>query len=173
VTARRHNQLTTFGLLSGAGVPEVRGYVEQLIAHGFLRQTDDQYPVVALTADGVALLKNPMAAPDLALSRQRRIVRDRDHHRRSKAEAEGWEGVDRALFERLRAVRMQIARSRGVPPYVVFHDTTLREMARVRPQTLEHLRTVYGVGARKAEDLGEYFLKVLRSEGEENVSPDT
>jgi ATP-dependent DNA helicase RecQ len=163
VIARRHNELTTFGLLRGAGVPEVRGYVEQLIARGFLRQTDDQYPVVALTPDGVGLLKNPLAAPDLALSRQRRIVRDRDQ-RRSRAEAEGWEGVDRSLFEQLRAVRMQIARSRGVPPYVVFHDTTLREMARVRPQTLEQLRTVYGVGARKAEDLGEYFLKVLRSE---------
>jgi ATP-dependent DNA helicase RecQ len=71
--------------------------------------------------------------------------------------------VDRDLFEKLRAVRMQIARARGVPPYVIFHDTTLRDMARLRPQTLDGLRTVYGVGARKAEDLGEEFLKVLRS----------
>jgi ATP-dependent DNA helicase RecQ len=59
-------------------------------------------------------------------------------------------------------VRMQIARARGVPPYVIFHDTTLRDMARLRPQTLEQLRSVYGVGVRKAEDLGESFLEVLR-----------
>jgi ATP-dependent DNA helicase RecQ len=136
--------------------------VEQLIAQGFLRQSDDQYPVVALTAEGVGLLKNASAAPDLALSRQRRVVREREP-RRSRVEAEAWEGVDRELFERLRAVRLQIARSRGVPPYVIFHDTTLRDMARVRPQSVAELRTVYGVGARKAEDLGEYFLEVLRT----------
>jgi ATP-dependent DNA helicase RecQ len=161
VTARRHHELTTFGLLKDAPLPEVRGYIEQLIAQGFLRQTDDQFPVIALTNDGVRLLKNAAAAP-VALSRQRRVVREREP-RRSRVEAEAWEGVDRELFEQLRAVRMQIARARGVPPYVIFHDTTLRDMARVRPTTVEQLRTVYGVGARKAEDLGEAFLEVLRT----------
>ena len=60
-------------------------------------------------------------------------------------------------------MRLQIARARGVPPYVIFHDTTLREMARLKPQTMAELRTVYGVGARKAEDFGETFLNVLRA----------
>ncbi|HEX4932181.1 MAG TPA: RecQ family ATP-dependent DNA helicase, partial [Gemmatimonadaceae bacterium] len=153
VTSRRHHQLTTFGLLKPAPVPEVRGYIEQLIAHGLLRQTEDEFPVLALTNDGIALLKDATAAPALELSRQRRPVRERDQ-RRSRVEAEAWEGVDRELFERLREVRMRLARSRGVPPYVIFHDTTLRDMARLRPQTIEALRGVYGVGARKAEDLG-------------------
>jgi ATP-dependent DNA helicase RecQ len=161
VTSRRHNELTTFGLLKPAAVPEVRGYIEQLIAQGLLRQTEDEFPVVALTNDGVALLKDASAAPGLALSRQRRPVKDREQ-RRSRVEAEAWEGVDRDLFEQLREVRMRLARARGVPPYVIFHDTTLRDMARVRPQTLDALRGVYGVGARKAEDLGPEFLAVLR-----------
>jgi ATP-dependent DNA helicase RecQ len=164
VTSRRHHQLSTFGLLKDAAVPEVRAYIEQLIAQGFLRQTDDQFPVVALTTEGVTLLKDPSAAPGLALSRQRRVVRGREREpRRSRVEAEAWAGVDRDLFETLRAVRLQIARSRGVPPYVIFHDNTLREMARLRPQTLDQLRSVYGVGARKAEDLGELFLQALRA----------
>ena len=161
VLSRRHHELSTFGLLKDGSVSEVRGYVEQLIAQGFLRQTDDAFPVVALTNEGVELLRDAAAAPGLALSRQRRVVREREP-RRSRVEAEAWEGVDRDLFEKLRAVRMQIARARGVPPYVVFHDTTLREMARLKPQTMEALRTVYGVGARKAEDLGEHFLTALR-----------
>ena len=161
VLSRRHNELSTFGLLKDSAVPEVRGYVEQLLAQGLLRQTDDAFPVVALTNEGVELLRNPAAAPGLALSRQRRVVREREQ-RKSRVEAEAWEGVDRDLFEKLRGVRMQIARSRGVPPYVVFHDTTLRELARVKPQTIDALRTIYGVGARKAEDLGEEFLKALR-----------
>ena len=162
VLSRRHNELTTFGLLRDATSAEVRGYIEQLVAAGFLRQTDDAFPVIALTAPGVELLKDASAAGDLALSRQRRVVREREQ-KRSRVETEAWEGVDRALFEELRAVRLQIARARGVPPYVIFHDTTLRELARLKPQTLAELRTVYGVGARKAEDLGETFLNVLRA----------
>jgi ATP-dependent DNA helicase RecQ len=161
VSARGHASLTTFGLLKDASTAEVRGYIEQLIAHGLLRQTDDVYPVLALTDRGVALLKDPGAEPDLALARQRKPVKDKAP-KRSRVESESWQGVDRDLFERLRTVRLQIARSRGVPPYVIFHDTTLREMARLRPSSLDALRGVYGVGARKAEDLGEAFLAAIR-----------
>ena len=160
VLSRRHNQLTTFGLLRDASSNEVRAYIEQLVAQGLLRQTDDAFPVVMLTPAGAALMKDPASAPDLALSRQKRPVRDKEQ-KRSRVEAEAWEGVDRELFEELRAVRLQIARSRGVPPYVIFHDTTLRELARLKPQSMAELRTIYGVGTRKAEDLGEQFLAVL------------
>jgi ATP-dependent DNA helicase RecQ len=161
VLSRRHHELTTFGLLREASTNEVRGYIEQLVAQGLLRQTDDAFPVVMLTPLGAELMKNPAAVPDLALSRQRRPVREKEQ-KRSRVEAEAWEGVDRELFEELRTVRLQIARARGVPPYVIFHDTTLRELARLKPQSMAELRTIYGVGARKAEDLGEQFLSVLR-----------
>ena len=69
--------------------------------------------------------------------------------------------MDRDLFERLRALRLDIARERGVPPYVIFHDTTLREMARLKPTSIAALLDVYGVGARKAEDLGEAFVALI------------
>ena len=161
VTARRHHQLTTFGLLRDAPSPEVRGYIEQLVAHGFLRQTDDAFPVVMLTERGVELMKDPASHPDLMLARQRRPSKERVQ-KRSRIESESWEDVDRDLFERLRGVRLQIARARGVPPYVIFHDTTLREMARLRPRTLDDLHGIRGIGARKAEDLGETFLAAIR-----------
>jgi ATP-dependent DNA helicase RecQ len=82
--------------------------------------------------------------------------------RRTKTEVASWDGVDRELFEMLRSLRLSLARSRGVPPYVIFHDTTLRELARHRPRTIETLRHIYGVGARKADDLGEAVLEVIR-----------
>jgi ATP-dependent DNA helicase RecQ len=159
VTARRHDTLSTFGLLRDRTVDEVRGYIDQLLGRGFLRQLDDQYPVLALTDEGVALLKDAAAAPDLALVRQRRP--DPTRARASRADVEGWEGVDRELFERLRAFRLRVARSRGVPPYVIFHDTTLRELARRSPASIDELRHVYGVGARKVEDLGPAVLDVI------------
>jgi ATP-dependent DNA helicase RecQ len=160
VMARGHGALTTFGLLRESSIAEIRGYIEQLIAHRLLRQTEDEYPVLALTDTGVALLKDPAAAPDLALARQRRPVRG-EAPRRARIETESWQDVDRDLFERLRALRLDIARSRGVPPYVIFHDTTLREMARIKPTSVSALLGVRGVGARKAEDLGEAFVAVI------------
>jgi ATP-dependent DNA helicase RecQ len=160
VRARGHERLSTFGLLRDAPLAEVRGYIEQLMAEGFLRQTDDPYPVLVLTQHGVALLKDATASPELALARQRRPTKDRAPVR-TRAEVEAWQDVDRDLFDRLRAVRLQIARDRGVPPYVICHDTTLRELARLKPTSIASLRTVYGIGARKAEQLGERFLSEI------------
>ncbi len=69
--------------------------------------------------------------------------------------------ADSALFDALRAVRLQLARERGVPPYVIFHDTTLRDMAVRRPGTLNDLHEIYGVGAKKAADFGQAFLDAI------------
>ena len=162
VLARGHDKLSTFNLLPDASVIEMRGYIEQLIGLGLLRQTDDDYPVLALTASGLALLKDESSVPGLTLARQRAPRKD-EPRVQSRVEAESWQGVDRGLFEHLRAVRLEIARARGVPPYVIFHDVTLREMARLRPQSINALLTVKGVGARKADDLGEQFLAAIRT----------
>jgi ATP-dependent DNA helicase RecQ len=162
VVARGHESLSTFGLLPDASVAELRGYIEQLSGLGLLQQTDDAYPVLGLTAKGVELLKDGDSMPGLALARQKPPRKDAPRPR-SRVEAESWEGVDRSTFDELRALRLQIARERGVPPYVIFHDATLRDMARIRPTTIDQLLTVRGVGARKAEDLGEAFLGVFRA----------
>src|SRR5918993_4128609 len=132
IVARGHEKLSTFGLLPDASIAEVRGYIQQLTAMGLLRMTDDMYSVLALTARGLALLKDETSCPGLALARQRPPRKDASRTR-SRVETESWQDVDRALFERLRAVRLETARQRGVPPYVIFHDATLREMARLRP----------------------------------------
>jgi ATP-dependent DNA helicase RecQ len=161
VTRRGHQQLSTFGLLRDASVPEVRGYIEQLSAEGLLRQTDDEFPVLALTDAGVALLKDASARAGLSLARQRRVTKERRADRARPA-AEAWKDVDHDLFDRLRAVRLRIARDRGVPPYVIFHDTTLRELARLKPTRVEDLHSVYGIGARKAEQLGGAFVEEIR-----------
>ena len=168
IASRGHDRLSTFGLLREATTPEVRGYIEQLTSRGLLRQTDDGYPVLKLTETGIRLLKDAESAFGLTLARQRRPEKDRVP-RRSRVEAESWQGVDRELFERLRALRLEIARSRNVPPYVIFHDTTLREMARARPSSVDALRHIYGVGERKAADLGERFVTVIAEHGQSAV----
>ena len=164
VTKRGHQNLSTFGLLRDAAVPEVRGYIEQITAEGLLRQTGEPYPVLALTESGVALLKDASAVPGLSLARQRRVTKDR-RPQRPRPQTEGWRDVDHDLFDRLRAVRLRLARERGVPPYVIFHDTTLRELARVKPSTVDELSGIYGIGARKAQQLGAAFVDEIRAFG--------
>ena len=71
---------------------------------------------------------------------------------------------DRVLFEALRGLRRAIAEERGVPPYLVFSDASLRDMARIRPRTREALLEVKGVGEWKAATFGERFLTLIREQ---------
>ena len=159
VRSRGHHELSVFGLMKDATIDELRGYIDQLLAHDLLQQAGDEYPILQITAEGLALLKDAGAGAALSLARQKRP--DRRLPKRARVETEGWEGVDRDLFEELRVLRLEIARRRRVPPYVIFHDTTLREIARSKPKSKDELRHVYGVGDRKADDLGEQVLAVV------------
>ncbi|MEE2638060.1 MAG: DNA helicase RecQ [Acidobacteriota bacterium] len=158
VTTRRHQELSTFGLLADVPIAELRGYLDQLTEQQLLVRTDGAYPVLQLTHEGVLALKGNLS---VELYRQPRPT---PGQRRSRREGDPttWKGVDRELFEALRQCRLEVARARGVPPYVVFHDNTLRDLARRHPTTPAELMEVYGIGARKAEDLGPIILDVIR-----------
>jgi ATP-dependent DNA helicase RecQ len=160
VAARGHAQLSTFGLLRECSIDEVRGYIDQLLAFGLLHQTDDVYPVLRLTEDGAQMMRSGAAGGEFSLARQRKPVKGRAAPR-ARIEVESWDGVDKAIFERLRAMRLQIARARGVPPYVIFHDSTLRELARLKPKSMNDLAHVYGMGARKIDAHGGAVLETI------------
>jgi ATP-dependent DNA helicase RecQ len=112
--------------------------------------------VLRLTAAGASLLKGE---GQCTLFREVEPVKPR----RARGRATVSFGENPELFDALREVRLRLARARGVPPYVIFHDTTLREMADRRPSTLDDLHGIYGVGAKKAADFGDAFLDVIRT----------
>jgi len=153
LTSAGHDRLSTFGLLEEMSIGELRGYVDQLLDGGYLEQVGDQYPTVQLGADGPELLRGNI---DCRLYRQERPRKTKK--RRPAATGEDWAGVDRELFEELRELRLEIARERGVPPYVIFHDSVLRDIARWRPQSSAELLAIKGIGEKKALDLGAIFL---------------
>ncbi len=160
VVAARHHELSTFGLLKEEPATAIRGFVEQLVGDGLLAREGDPYPVLRLTAAGTALLRGEGAC---TLYREIRPPSSRRSRGRGRVEAPAT--VDEALFTALREVRLRLARERGVPPYVIFHDTTLRDMVARRPRTVDDLYEVYGVGARKAADFGDAFLDAIRTFG--------
>jgi ATP-dependent DNA helicase RecQ len=157
VLSSRHHELSTFGLLRKESGAAVRGFIEQLVAEGLLFRDGEPYPVLRLTTAGAQLLKGDSAC----------VLYREVQPPTSKARARGRDlapsAADPELFDVLRAVRRRLARERGVPPYVVFHDTTLREMVDRRPSTLEDLHGIYGVGVKKAADFGDAFLDAIRT----------
>jgi ATP-dependent DNA helicase RecQ len=151
----RHDQLSTYGLLADADVRAVRGWVEQLVAQGFLAKVGE-YNVLIVTESGRQLLIGEVTPRLLKPARATRA-------RKSRAHDDSWEGVDRELFERLRELRRELADEKSVPAYVVFGDASLRDMARQRPGTPAEFLEVHGVGQKKAADYGEVFLAAIGS----------
>jgi len=150
-----HDRLSTYGLLSTHGQSELRDWIYQLIGQGVLAQDGDKYPVLHLTEASRLVLRGEEQVRLVQIARKER-------RKKSKSEAQSWEGVDEALFESLRKFRRQLAAARGVPPYIILGDRSLRDVARLKPQTLTQLREVYGIGEKKLSDLGERILAVVR-----------
>ena len=82
---------------------------------------------------------------------------------KTRFDEDSWEGVDKGLFEDLRQLRRTLADGRGVPPYIIFGDATLRELARLRPTSPVGFAAMRGVGQKKLEDLGPLFLERIRA----------
>jgi ATP-dependent DNA helicase RecQ len=157
VVACGHDALSTFGLLKTESSAAIRGYIEQLVADGVLAREGDPYPLLRVTAAGAALLRGQAAC---TLYRE---VRPPSGQKRRRGLAATAGDVDQDFFDVLRDVRLRLARERGVPPYVIFHDTTLRDMVQRRPKTTEDLYEIYGVGVKKAADFGDAFLDAIRT----------
>jgi ATP-dependent DNA helicase RecQ len=150
-----HDSLSTFGLLADHSQAEVRSFIDQLLAHELLATSGGEYPTLALTTEGIRVLKS-----------EREVVLHRSTRASPKARARvpleaAPEGSDAPLFEALRALRRSLARERGVPPYVIWNDRTLLEMAARKPGTREELLAIKGVGEKKAADLGPRFLDAI------------
>ncbi|TWT89304.1 DNA helicase RecQ [Neorhodopirellula pilleata] len=157
-----HDRLSTYSLLGDEPAAAVKMWIEQLISQDYLRRVGE-YGTLALTPNGRDLLKR---IGSVTLTRPpARAVRSRAGNSGAgngySRPEESWEGVDRGLFEHLRALRSQLASQRNVPAYVIFGDAVLRTLARQRPSDLDRFGTIHGVGQRKLEELGEVFLNAI------------
>jgi ATP-dependent DNA helicase RecQ len=163
----KHEQLTTYGLLKGHSKADVRDWIYQLIGQGVLRQAAGDYPVLKLNEASWEVMRGQRSVRLVQLARRKKGERPQ----RSRAESVSWEGVDRDLFEALRRLRRDVAHELGKPPYVIFGDATLRELARVRPTSLERMRGVYGVGDAKLRDFGARFLAAITAHAGQAAPP--
>ena len=155
IRSLNHQQLTTYGLGSDKGELEWTSIIRQLIHHGYLIQDIANYSVLKLTEAARPLLRGER---ELRLAKPR--IREQVKKKRVKAAAEMGD-YDAALFEHLRDVRKRLADAQGVPPYIVFGDVTLVQMARSKPLDEDELLAVAGVGQHKLEKYGSAFLDAI------------
>ena len=154
----------TFGALAGKNEEWLLALLRRCVTAGWIDFTTDERPVVLLTPAGKAVLfaQGPVrlllppertervrGRPSAAGSRRRQVVVSTNPE-------------DTALFEALRARRLELARAEGMPPYVVASDRTLRELAEVRPVSIAQLHGIYGIGPAKAARYGEALLDVVK-----------
>ncbi len=162
VRARGHDKLSTYGLLNNMAKPQIRDCIFQLIGQEVLTQSEGEYPVLKLTAASWAVMKGKKEVRLIQLKTPPGAAASSGSGRERAAKGTLPEGTDLDLFEALRHLRKEHAARLNVPPYVVFADTVLAELARCRPTTPARMRMVSGVGDVKLRDFGESFLAVIR-----------
>ncbi|MDF9409625.1 DNA helicase RecQ [Pelotomaculum isophthalicicum JI] len=138
------SDLSTYGLMKDRTLKQISDFANVLIAEGYIQLTEGQYPVARLTPRAFPVLKGL----------EKVILKVR------KKEAAA--AADDSLFERLRGLRKEIAQREGVPPYIVFADSTLREMSILLPADQHAMLSIKGVGQRRFESYGRQFLELIR-----------
>ncbi|GAA4504679.1 DNA helicase RecQ [Actinoallomurus oryzae] len=154
-----HDALTVFGVGADLSASEWRGVVRQLLARGLLA-VEANHGTLALTEASASVLRREREVPMRREPERAAKTKLAKAAKSATAPAELTEEAA-ALFEKLRTWRAASAKEQGVPPYVVFHDKTLREIATVRPSSLEELSTVNGVGESKLAKYGQQILDTL------------
>lgn len=146
-----HDKLSTWGLLKEEPEPQLRNWIDQLLSQGFLRVAGE-FNCLEVTPKGRLLLKGQLKPTLLRLQ-----VADS-----AQQPDDQWEGVDREIFEELRNMRTRLSVQKGVPPYIIFSDATLRDLARQRPSNSNTLMRVHGIGAQKLKEFGAEVLNTIK-----------
>lgn len=156
-----HDQLSTFGIGEDLTVAEWKAIARQLIADGYLLVDINGYGALLLAENCRPILSGKQS---IELRKERKAPGGGTGLGRSKKGRNSAEDLPpelEPLWQALREERKAIAEEQGVPPYVVFHDATLRAMLNARPDSLEALAELPGVGAKKLDRYGDSFLAVL------------
>src|SRR5206468_1534837 len=151
-----HDKLSTFGIGKEHDRNAWRSIVRQLVAQGLISVDVVGHGGLFISEKGAAFLREK---PSVSLRVFKKARRDRPFARRETTGA--LPATDHALFEKLRARRLELAKAQNVPPYVIFHDRTLIEMAARAPRSIVDLRAIAGVGEAKLARYGKAFLEVI------------
>ncbi len=158
-----HHRLSTFGVGADMDDKQWRSVFRQLLAAGLLEADAEGYGTLRLTTASRAVLGGERQVKLREDARPERASRRKREGKRVAGGSLGIEAYEQSTWDALRALRTQLAKQQGVPPYVVFHDATLLAMLRAMPANEDELATVSGVGESKLKRYGRDFLAVINA----------
>jgi ATP-dependent DNA helicase RecQ len=159
----RHNELSTFGIGAETGEAEWRAILRQSIAMGLVSVDHDAYSALKLTDEARPVLRG---GQKVQLRRYEKPIKQKRVSAKSKGYVESdLSAAEQTIFDKLRWWRVETARKHNVPAYVIFHDATMREIAKAKPGSLSELRGVSGVGQKKLETYGEEIITLIAELG--------
>jgi len=155
---RGHASLSVYGIGKHLSIAEWRNLARALVHQKLVSETQDGYPVLVLNQESWSVLRG-----ERTVSIAKAPAKSRTDASTTRAPTQA---VDESLFEVLRALRKRLAQESGVPPYVIFHDATLRAMAQSRPTSLAEFAELAGVGQSKLQKYGFAFVELIRQHTE-------
>src|SRR5689334_17235728 len=167
VTQFGHDRLSVFGVGRELNEKQWRAALRQLVAMGHLRADSEAYGAIKLTESSRGVLRGEIEVwlREQAATTRNRAIRSNSRRGQLAPSPNGGANSDPALHAALKAWRSEIARQRGVPAYVVLHDSTIDGIASVKPATLIELRGIAGIGDKKLEHYGEELIALVKATG--------
>ena len=159
----RHDKLSTFGIGKDYSKKEWHSVFRQLVAHNLLQVDMTEYGGLKITKQGFDFLKSRTSIELRKYQQSAKSSRTTKQRSTTSIAIELTKTADKELFEALRAKRSEIAKKQNIPPYIVFHDRTLLEMAKLRPQSFMEMAEINGVGQVKIKRYGDEFLEVIQA----------
>jgi len=163
ILERGHDKLSVYGIVADFSKEDLRRITNQLLFRNLIEKSGDGFPTLSLTPKGHDFLRK---REEIRLPKPVSPVKSPP-----PSEAAGVD-YDKGLFEKLRLLRKQLADEQGVPPFVVFGDLALRQMAAYLPQSEESFSRISGVGQQKLKQYGEIFMGVIQTHARENNLPE-
>jgi ATP-dependent DNA helicase RecQ len=158
-----HDKLDTFGVGKDIEEKEWKAILNQLIVRDFLIKDISDYGVIKLSTQGAAFLENPYPIQLVRYQNFEKIEKEQPN-----SGTEEFKPYDVALFEKILKLRKEVAQKNKVPPYVVFQEASLEDMAAKYPVSMEEFENIVGVGAGKAKKFAQPFIELIQKHVEEN-----
>ena len=158
VLEARLDNVSTYGIMKEYSDSAISEIIMTLVSSGYIHMTHDKYPVLKLTSKSADVLSGK-----IKLHHKKHLLQKKDEKEKASKSIKGGNiEFDIELFEKLKQYRYKIAQEKGLPPYVIFHDIALKEMAAYLPVNKESFLEIKGVGEKKYENYGEGFIDIIK-----------
>ena len=158
VLEARLDNVSTYGIMKEYSDSAISEIIMTLVSSGYIHMTHDKYPVLKLTSKSADVLSGKTK-----IHHKKHLLQKKDEKEKASKSIKGGNiDFDIELFEKLKQYRYKIAQEKGLPPYVIFHDIALKEMAAYLPVNKESFLEIKGVGEKKYENYGEGFIDIIK-----------